>query len=160
MNIFPLGSAATGTSIIGVFNVSNKPIIELMPFSDFSGAVSHISYVVRSHSSGKISQPMRRDEGNPTIAVSLEVQGYDILSAYPLSVIPSRRFRYITIANLGLLGKMTGCAAILSSTITELKRGRVTLSTQLKTLGILGTSSALQTVASLFNAHGTRLTNF
>jgi hypothetical protein len=43
------------------------------------------------------------------------------------------------IANLGLVGKMSGAAAIVDNKITELPNGRVLLDTNLKALGVLGT---------------------
>jgi hypothetical protein len=76
------------------------------------------------------------------IYVSLGVRGYDILSAYPLRGFVDEKHSETTwIANLGLLGKMAGAAAVVDNQITKLDNGKIFLDTNLKALGILGTFS-------------------
>lgn len=72
------------------------------------------------------------------ITASLPVRGYEIFSAFPLSSISGRTHRSVQIANLGLLGKMTGAAAIVASSIEQRENGRVLLDTRIKALGTLG----------------------
>lgn len=73
---------------------------------------------------------------------SLEVRGYDIFSAFPLTVLSSNKHGNISLCNLGLLGKMTGAAAIFMSGIGKRDNGRGVIDTRLKAFGVLGESSA------------------
>lgn len=111
--------------------------MELLPLSSFWGAALDSEYLVRSHRSGEISEPMQLSNKS-FIAVSLSALGYDVLSAFPLGTVRGRRFSSIQVANFGLLGKMTGCAAIFSSQFELMENGRGHLATQLKALGTFG----------------------
>lgn len=129
----------TGTGIIGAFNVSPRPISELIPLYKFPGVVEAQLYIVRAHSSGLISPPIQVVDPSSLIYVSLPVRGYEILSAYPLrgfydAILDSTTW----IANLGLLGKMTGAAAIVDNKITKMENGRIVVDTNIKALGTLG----------------------
>jgi hypothetical protein len=132
------GRAVTGTSIMGVFNISARPLTDLIPLSRFPGVLSSMTYIVRAHSSGKVTVPLKTDSSASLLAVSLDVRGHEILCAYPLSRFYSETRGDFSLANLGLLGKMTGCAAVLSSTSDLLENGRMLLETTVKTLGVLG----------------------
>jgi len=46
------------------------------------------------------------------------------------------------IANLGLLGKMAGAAAVVDNKITKLENGKIVIDTNLKALGVLGKCSS------------------
>jgi predicted CoA-binding protein len=96
-----------------------------------------IQYVVRSHNSGVVSAIMKPDSFAARVAISLDIHGYDILTAYPLTALESKA-GHAYVANLGLVGKMTGAAAIVSNEIELLETGRVFLDTKLKALGVLG----------------------
>ena len=72
-------------------------------------------------------------------AVSLDVRGYEILTAFPLTVFHSESRGQVFLANLGLLGKMSGCAAILHSDFELRENGRLLIDAQVKALGVLGT---------------------
>lgn len=109
----------------------------MLPLSSFWGAAPDAEYLLRSHRSGQISESMQLS-GNSFIAISLPALGYDVLSAFPVATVPGRRFSQIQVANLGLLGKMTGCAAIFSSQFELMENGRGHLATQLKALGTFG----------------------
>jgi len=136
------GSAVTGTGMIGFFNVSQRPLSELIPLSKFPGVIEAQYYVIRAHSSGIISKPMQVVDKNGLIFVSLGVRGYDILSSYPLRGFVDEKSSETTwIANLGLLGKMAGAAAIVDNRITKLENGRIFIDTNIKALGTLGMSS-------------------
>lgn len=123
---------------MGVFNVTSQPLTELLPLSDFSGIWPSSSYVVRAHSSGKVSRLLVAGHEDSQLSISLDIRGYDVLSAYPVSFFDGKRYGRVAVANLGLLGKMTGCAAITSNDISSLANGRVVVDTRLKALGTLG----------------------
>jgi hypothetical protein len=110
-----------------------------VPLSKFPGVVEGQTYVVRAHSSGLISKPMQVVDKASLICISLGVRGYDILSAYPLrAIVNGKHDETMWVANLGLLGKMAGAAAVVGSKITELENGKVLIDTDLKALGVLG----------------------
>ncbi|TAQ84033.1 hypothetical protein B7494_g7645 [Chlorociboria aeruginascens] len=133
------GAAQTGTGIIGVFNISQRPLSELIPLSKFPGVVEAQYYIIRSHVSGLISKPLQVIDPSSLISISLSIRGYDILSSFPLRGFLSPITADTTwIANLGLLAKMAGAAAIVSSSITQDEHGKITLDTSLKALGVLG----------------------
>lgn len=133
-----VGASLTGTPILGVFNISARPLTELIPFSSFPGVDRSIAYVIRAHVSGKVSKPTRLEDPSSFTAISLPVRGYEILCASPLTVVPSQKHGEVLVANLGLLGKMTGAAAIINTKITKRDSGRVLLDTRIKAFGIVG----------------------
>jgi hypothetical protein len=110
-----------------------------VPLSKFPGVVEAQLYIVRAHRSGLVSKPMQVVDKSSLIYISLGVRGYDILSAYPLcGLVDEKLGETMWIANLGLLGKMTGAAAIVGSKTMKLENGRVLIDTNLKALGVLG----------------------
>ncbi|KAI6714138.1 hypothetical protein JHW43_003359 [Diplocarpon mali] len=133
------GAAVTGTGIIGFFNISQRPLTELIPLSKFPGVVEAQYYVVRSHSSGLVSRPMQVVDSNSLLTISLGIRGYEILSAYPLrGFVDQPKNETTWVANLGLLGKMAGAAAVVANHITKLENGKIVLDTNIKALGVLG----------------------
>lgn len=132
------GKAVTGTPIIGVFNISARPLTDILPLNRFSGVLPSMHYVVRAHSTGLITAPIRTDSAASKLPVSLDVRGYEILTAYPLSPFDSESLGRVYVANLGLLGKMTGSAAIVSSRFDVLENGRALIETSVKALGTVG----------------------
>ncbi|TLS23209.1 uncharacterized protein PpBr36_05728 [Pyricularia pennisetigena] len=133
------GGANSGTSMLGVFNVALRPLTDMIPLDRFPGTRPQITYVVRSHRSGRVSPPIQPGTRESVLAVSLEVRGYDILSAFPLSRFTSRSGVDVQVANLGLLGKMAGAAAVVSSDVQQAEgSGRVLVHTRVKALGVLG----------------------
>jgi hypothetical protein len=137
---FP-GMTLTGTSFIGLFNISQRPLTELLPLSRFLGVVDAQYYVVRSHVSGLITKPIQLVDPSSLIGITLKTRGYDILSAFPLRGFlagTEDKAETTWIANLGLLGKMTGAAAIVSSDMTMGKNSKISIETSLKALGVLG----------------------
>lgn len=133
-----LGSWGTGSPLLGIFNMVTEPLVELVPLSAFSGVVPDTSYIIRSHQSSRVTSPLSINDSDPLITISLDGHGYDILSAFPVTTFAGRHFQHLTIANMGVLGKMTGCAAIVSNSIRLLTNGNVLIETQLKVLGTLG----------------------
>lgn len=133
------GRAATGTGIIGFFNISQRPLTELIPLSKFPGVIEAQYYVVRAHSSGSVSKLLQVVDPSALLKISLDVRGYDILSAYPLRGFVNENEEQTTwIANFGLLKKMSAAATIVNTTITKLENGRIFIDTKLKALGVLG----------------------
>lgn len=136
------GRAGTGASIVGVFNVSkaaaSRPLTELIPLARFPGVVPSARYVVRSHASGRAAPPLEAGAAASLIAVSLPARGYDVLCAFPLTAFASRTRGEVLVANLGLVGQMTGCAAVLSTVFDLRDNGRMLIEATLKGLGILG----------------------
>lgn len=130
------GRAETGVSIVGVFNVSQYTLSEILLLSEFPGTEIG-SYIIRSYVSGKSTNPLRYTDDSSFIHIDLEIRGWDILSAHPVTAFRQESSR-IHIANLGLLGKMSGSAAIISTQLYEDKSGRVRLWTSLKALGTWG----------------------
>ncbi|KFX96760.1 hypothetical protein V490_03157 [Pseudogymnoascus sp. VKM F-3557] len=135
------GAAVTGTGMLGLFNTTSRPVNELLHISLFPGVVEAQLYVVRSHISGLVTPPLQVVDYRPEslIYASLDVRGYDILSAFPLRgfVRPSSE-ETLWVASLGLLGKMSGAAAVVSSEMTLLETGRIEIVSSLKALGVWG----------------------
>lgn len=132
------GHAVTGTPMVGVFNISARPLTELIHLSSFSGVLPSMSYVVRAHSSGMVTGVLQPNSHAALWPVSLDVRGYDIFTAFPLSPFHSETRGSVHAANLGLIGKMTGAAAITSSEFDIMHNDSIMLDTRLKALGVLG----------------------
>ncbi|KAE8152641.1 putative raffinose synthase protein Sip1 [Aspergillus avenaceus] len=145
------GWARTGSGILGLFNISGGHSSCIASLLDFPGVHEDYNsdYVVRSHTSGRISDLMRPTDQHSLVAIELEHKGWDILTAYP--TLPfnlkqtkaqapngSNEGRPTNAAVLGLLGKMTGAAAIVSSDIYVESNGRLRFDVSLKALGTLG----------------------
>jgi Raffinose synthase or seed imbibition protein Sip1 len=131
-----VGMQSTGVGIVGVFNVCQRSLSEIMHLAEFPGTEEG-TYIVRSHVSGKISAPYTRHDKSPIVGIDLGVRGYDILSAYPLQSF-KRKSGDIAVTNLGLIGKMSGAAAIVNTDIYEEDSGRLRIWTSLKALGTYG----------------------
>lgn len=126
---------------MGVFNITSHPVTDMLSLASFTGAVPTLDYVVRAHRSGRVSSRVRTIQDEAQFTVSLDIRGYDILAATPLSLLSGRDHEPVWVGNMGLLDKMTGCAAIVSSNVTKLENGRIVLDTRLKAMGLLGNSS-------------------
>lgn len=94
--------------------------------------------MVRAHTTGKVSRPVAIKDPGSLLTASLPVRGYEIFSAFPLTSLSSKKHGDMSIANLGLLGKMAGAAAIFMSSVEERENGRVMLDTRVKAFGVLG----------------------
>jgi hypothetical protein len=132
------GASHTGNPILAIFNISSRPLTELVSLSAFPGAISDIQYVVRAHTTGKVSLPNKVDGPGSLFTMSLPVRGYEILSAFPLTRLSSKKHEDVLVSNLGLLGKMAGAAAIFMNDIQQRENGRVLIDTRIKAFGILG----------------------
>ncbi|KAL8304810.1 hypothetical protein RB597_004159 [Gaeumannomyces tritici] len=131
------GDARTGTPIMGVFNVAARSMTDIIPLNMFAGVRCQNAYVVRAHTTGRLTGPMQPNSLPSTLSVSLEERGYEILTAFSLSTFVSPSGAQLYVAPLGLLGKMAGAAALVSSDI-ELENGRVILDIRVKALGTIG----------------------
>ena len=139
------GSQGTGTSILGVFDVSERPLLEFVNLAEFPGVEDDKEYVVRAHSTEEVSKPLRTNDTVPLISVQIEVKGWEILSAYPLSTFTTKgnegeegKETHTKIAVLGLMEKMTGAAAVVRKELKMEGNGRIHVSVGLKALGYLG----------------------
>lgn len=137
------GSRDTGSGILGVFNVSKRPLSEFIPLREFPGAKKNETYIVRAHSTGQISSPMRLDSVTPLVSLELAVKGWEILTAYRLQSFELKAENndptaVTQVAVIGLLGKMTAAAAIVASKMNVESNGRLRITTSLKALGFLG----------------------
>ena len=133
-----------GTGILALFNVSERRLAELVNINAFPGVESGKEYVVKTHTTGEITHPMKLSSETPVISLEVEVKGYEILSAYPLLALPgptktiSSDSPATKVAVLGLLGKMTGAAAVVRSQTRLEESGRLRVELALKALGRLG----------------------
>jgi len=132
------GGSETGTPILGVFNVSSRRLTELIPLASFPGIGSFCRYVVTAHAAHTISRPIKLDDPSALLTVVLDVRGYEIFTAYPTLSFNAGENKEVLVANLGLLGKMTGAAAVAGSKFHVAANGRLQLDTDLKALGTLG----------------------
>jgi hypothetical protein len=143
------GWARTGSGILGIFNVSAAHTFCLVSLLDFPGIHDDYNgkYIIRAHTSGKITELMQPTDQNSLVAVELEQKGWEILTTYPTYPFIVKRHigsnstterKPTHVAVLGLLGKMTGAAAIVSSDIYVETNGRLWIDVSLKALGTLG----------------------
>ncbi|KAE8414131.1 hypothetical protein BDV36DRAFT_266372 [Aspergillus pseudocaelatus] len=142
------GWARTGSGILGLFNVSDHRKTSLVSLQEFPGIHDDYDtkYIVRSHTSGTITDLMRPIDRHALVGVVLEDKGWEILTAYPIQSFTLKRkdssdtseSNPTHAAVLGLLGKMTGAAAIVSSDIYVEANGRLRFDISLKALGTLG----------------------
>ena len=129
-----------GTGILALFNVSERPLSELVNLNAFPGVTSGQEYIVRTHTTGEVTPSMKLNTEHPVISLEVEIKGHEILSAYPLLALPSSQPSTLDtkVAVLGLLGKMTGAAAVVRSETRLEENGRVRIEVSLKALGSLG----------------------
>ncbi|KAI1425750.1 raffinose synthase Sip1 [Xylaria sp. FL1777] len=132
------GKSAIGTPILSVFNTRPHVLTEIIPFDSFPGITASSEYLIRSHNSGKVTTATNQQSQKACLGVTLEVGGYDIFTAYPTTQLDSETNGRITIASLGLIGKMTGAAAMITNHFEFLPTGKVFSITRLKALGTLG----------------------
>ncbi|KAL4730222.1 hypothetical protein ACLX1H_002254 [Fusarium chlamydosporum] len=128
----------TGYPILGIFNTSSRPLTDIVPLLSFPG-ITPGYYVVRAHTTGKVSQPTTLEGSGSLFTTSLPVRGYEILSAYSLTRLSSTKHGDVYAANLGLLGKIVGVAAVIMNDIKQdSHNSRVLLVTRIKAFGTLG----------------------
>jgi hypothetical protein len=139
-----LGWGGRGTGIVGVFNLQTEGVVtEVLPLGRFPGVTGAERYVVRSHTTGRVTKPLEVGSPAAMLTISLGPRGCDVLSAYPLHAVLSETKGEVLLANLGLVGKMTGCAAVLRTTFEVRENGRMVVDATVKALGVLGKWLAL-----------------
>ncbi|KAJ5543277.1 hypothetical protein N7535_005705 [Penicillium sp. DV-2018c] len=133
------GWAKTGSGILGLFNIKSEETSSIVSLVDFPGihVDSQGQYIVRGHTSGKISALMRPSDKTSLLSVVLEPKGWEILTAYPTQPLMLKGDN-THVAVLGLIGKMTGAAAMVTSDISVVENGRLRFDIRLKALGTLG----------------------
>lgn len=133
-----VGFAGTGSGILGVFNVSGQGLSEFIGLRDIPGTENG-EYVVGSFQSGEISKPMTNKSDSSVVGVELETQGWEILTAYALKTFELKSSKTpIKVAMMGLLGKMTGSAAVTGYDNYIEDNDRLRTWVSLKALGVLG----------------------
>jgi raffinose synthase Sip1-like protein len=130
------GMAQSGTAILGIFNVCQYTLPEVVSLSDFPGTETG-NYIIRSYINSKTTAPMTQEDDHAFVHIELPVKGYDILTAYPISSFLTRKVP-LKIANLGLLGKMSGAVAIIADNMYSDDKNRVRIWASLKALGKWG----------------------
>lgn len=137
------GSKRTGTGILGVFNVSARILSEFVNLNEFPGVETNQEYIIRGHTTGEISEAVKLDDKNALVSLEVAVKGWEILSAYPLHSFTLGRHQglessKLKLAVLGLLGKMTGAAAVLNLETRVEENGRLRIVSTIQALGVLG----------------------
>lgn len=151
------GFALSGSGILGLFNISPTTTSTIVPLVTFPGIDPSSSiqktqvsnsigrrYIIRSHTTGTVSHIMKPLDPDAFVSVSLATKGWEILTAYPLRSFTlegshgchSSTLSHVAI--LGLIGKMTGIAAVVSSDVYVVEGGRLKFDVNLKALGVLG----------------------
>ena len=123
---------------MGVFNISSRGLTDIIPLERFPGVLSSMRYIVRAHSTGAVSKPLQVGLSASLLTVALPVRGWDIFTAYPLEIFHTETRGAVSVANLGLVGKMTGSAAIVRNSFELELNERMFLDTTVKALGVLG----------------------
>lgn len=138
------GRAQTGSGILGLFNTGNQEVTSLISILDFPGIPPEggREYVVRAYSTGDMKAGPC--DQSFLFSVSLEQRGWEILTAYPVQTLnfsknsTLRTDEAVHVAVLGLLGQMTGVAALVDFDTAALQDGRLRFNITLKALGTLG----------------------
>lgn len=131
-----VGFARSGTGILGLFNVAGQALSEFIHLESFPGTEEG-EYVISSFRTGTFSKPVKRSQPQAMVGVDLKVQGWEILTAHPLHAFTVSG-KPVSVSVLGLLGKMTGSAALSGQDIYVEENGRLRFWVQLKALGVLG----------------------
>ena len=153
-----------GTSMLGLFNISKRPLTELIHLSQFPQIEPNQTYIIRSFSTGETSPELSLSDASPIVSATIDVKGWEILYAYPLSSssrygnfrerslsarAPPKVFA-AEIAVLGLVDKMTGPAAVINTSTYRLpKNHRTSINVTLKALGQLGIYISYLTTSDL-----------
>ncbi|GME64444.1 Raffinose synthase Sip1 [Neofusicoccum parvum] len=134
-----VGRQRTGTGILGIFNTTNRRLTELIPLDRFPGT-EHGAYIVRAHTTGQTSAPASRGSSTAAVHLDLPVQAWEILSASPVHTHSTRFNKDVRVSVLGLVGKMTGAAAVVNQDVYVEREGtqRLRVWASLKALGTYG----------------------
>ncbi|KAK4197111.1 family 36 putative glycoside hydrolase [Triangularia verruculosa] len=124
--------------ITAVFNLQGEPRTKLISLGSVHTSGDEGGYLFRTHSSGRVvrhpASPANADLDLAMMELRLEAHDCDIITRYPV-----HRFQQTEVAVMGLLGKMSGAAAVISATYTMLpETSEVQVDVQLRALGTLG----------------------
>ena len=138
------------TAFLGLFNLAEHETTFLVPVTDFANVASgfalqskqqDVEIMVRSHREKHMFEPIAIGtsmQPGALVHAILGAHGCDIMSAHIVHSLSRWRSRG-SFAILGLLGKMTGAAAVLSSSVVaNVEDTGVVLRIELKALGVLG----------------------
>lgn len=114
----------------------------MISLSRFPGVSEDVTYVVRAHTTGLVTNPIQKKSARSLISLSLDLRGYEIFTAYPLKSLTGEIGESVWIGSLGLLDKMASGATIVGSFYSH-KNGRVCIDARLKALGNAGEWSIL-----------------
>lgn len=144
-----VNETAVGSKLLGVFNVGETDLSVFVSVAEFAAVGQSpwkegIKAIVFSHQSQTIlgpidiasTLPLQASPGT-LIEVNLEPRTCDILSAVEVAWLPWPRAE-VLVGVLGLMGKITGAAAVISSNISLGENGQTSISIELKALGDLG----------------------
>ena len=137
------GRPGVGTGLLALFNVSEQVLTEFVNLNEFPGVENDGEHIIRGHRTGELTQVIKSDTPRAILSLEILVKGWEILSAYPvlsfhLSKDQNSDMKATKVAVLGLLGKMTGAAAMLSTETCLEKNGSLRISSSIKALGLLG----------------------
>lgn len=127
-----IGSAHKGARLLGLFNLGEERRSEIISPSSFQPpGIDLESCIVKSHVGNKIFVPSDR---KAFTSIVLAPKEYEIMTAYRVDSQAGFRF-----ATIGLLGKMTGIAALLQAPVAAIsEQGVLSIKVSLKTTGLFG----------------------
>ncbi|CAK7566644.1 MAG: hypothetical protein SEPTF4163_004594 [Sporothrix epigloea] len=134
--------SASGTGILGVFNVSDRRVLELVPIARVPGVDSNVNdntlYLARAHTSGKTTGvPVRADA---LLTLALDVYEYEIISVYKVQSFSTGDAAHpLHVVSLGLVDKMAAAATVVSAVYDQQgNNGRIAVRISLKAPDRLG----------------------
>lgn len=138
-----------GTKLMGLFNTGEAPISLLIEAAEFAAVgrelwppgseVLFFSHRAQAPYGPLFLKHIPQFYSHPEdlIHAKLPVKGFEILSGHVTNRLPYKG-GHLLVCVLGLLGKMTGAAAVCSSVIKISDEKKLYMSIQLKALGLLG----------------------
>ena len=145
-NVLKVGTTAGPRGqigMVGLFNIAEKEKHAMVPVSEFPGVEEGGEVLVRSHQTGQIFGPLKVEKGQSKVnledlvQVKLDVRGWEILTAYPVQKVKTKDGHEASLAVLGLMGKMSGAAAVTRCEVQATAEGS-SIKIGLKALGSLG----------------------
>lgn len=137
------GSKGSGTGLLALFNVGEQVLTEFVNINEFPGLEDDTEYIIRGHRTGELTPVLKPSVPKAVLSLEIATKGWEILAAYPvhsfqISEGKDGGIKAVKVAVLGLLGKMTGAAAVLESEVRMEKDDRLRISSSIKALGVLG----------------------
>jgi hypothetical protein len=130
--------------ILGVFNVNEEAVSELIPLVDFPKIDPDTEYILYAFSTQTVFPSSVPTYDHTTIQIKLPVRGYEILTAIP--VIPlelgdASKHKSLKLAALGLIDKMSGIVALQGPHAAIVSESTsIDIGVNLKALGEFGES--------------------